>query len=103
MSQIDPASLFAATPSVTATRIALVLGLAHDLDVAVADISGAFLHAAVEQPFFVKPPVDHRKPGIVWKVKKYLYGDKRAPRGWQDHFETTLEPFFMQLWNSRSS
>ena len=36
---------------VTATRIALVLGLAHDLDVAVAVISGAFLHAAVEQPF----------------------------------------------------
>ena len=55
VSEIDPASLFAATPSVTATRIALVLGLAHDLDVAVADISGAFLHAAVEQPFYVKP------------------------------------------------
>ena len=36
VSEIDPASLFAATPSVTATRIALVLGLAHDLDVAVA-------------------------------------------------------------------
>ena len=65
-------------------------GLAHDVDMAVADISGAFLHAAVEQPFYVKPPVDYRKPGIVWKVKKYLYGDKRAPRGWQDHFETTM-------------
>ena len=82
--------VFAATPSVTTTRIALVMGLAHDVDMAVAEISGAFLHAAVEQPFYVKPPVDYRKPGIVWKVKKYLYGDKRAPRGWQDHFETTM-------------
>ena len=26
----------------------------------------------------------------MWKVKRYLYGDKRAPRGWQDHFETTI-------------
>ena len=46
-SQIDPASLFAATPSVTATRTALVLGLAHDVEMAVADIFGAFLHAVV--------------------------------------------------------
>ena len=67
-----------------------MLGLAHDVDMAVADISGAFLHAVVEQPFYVKPPIEYRKLGIVWKVKRYLYGDKRAPRGWQDHFETTM-------------
>ena len=24
------------------------------------------------------------------KVKRYLYGDKRAPRGWQDHLEKTM-------------
>ena len=48
-SQIDPASLFAATPSVTATRIALV-----------ADISGAFLHAVVEQPFYSRSTSNHQ-------------------------------------------
>ena len=47
----DPASLFAATPSVVATRIALVLGLAQDVEKAVADISGAFLHAVLEKHF----------------------------------------------------
>ena len=26
----------------------------------------------------------------MWKIKRYLYGDKRAPRGWQDHFEKTM-------------
>ena len=80
-SQADPASLFAATPSVGATRIALVLGLAQDVEMAVADISGAFLHAVLEKHFFVTPPVEYRKPGVVWKIKRYLYGDKRAPRG----------------------
>ena len=89
-SQADPASLFAATLSVVATRIELVLGLAQDVEMAVADISGAFLHAVLEKHFFVTPPAEYRKPGVVWKKKRYLYGDKRAPRGWQDHFEKTM-------------
>ena len=79
-------SLFAATPSVVATRIALVLGLAQDVEMAVADISGAFLHAVLEKLFFVTPPAEYRKPGVVRKIKRYLYGDKRAPRGCQDHY-----------------
>ena len=40
--------------------------------------------------FFVTPPAEYRKPCVVWKIKRYLYGDKRAPRGWQDHFEKTM-------------
>ena len=89
-SPADLASLFAAAPSVVATRIALVLGLALDVDMAVADISGASLHAVLEKPFFVTPPAEYRKPVVVWKIKRYLYCDKRAPRGWQDHFEKTM-------------
>ena len=73
-----------------ATRIALVLGLAQDVEVAVADISGAFLHAVLEKHFCVTPPAECRKPCFVWKTKRYLYGDKRAPRGWQDHVEKTM-------------
>ena len=60
-SHADPASLFAATPSVVATRIALVLGLAQDVEMAVADISGASLHAVLEKHFFVTPPAEYRK------------------------------------------
>ena len=88
--RVDSASLFAATPSVVATRIALVLGLAQDVEMAVADISGAFLHAVLEKHFFGIPPAEYRKPGVVWKIMRYLYGDKRAPREWQDHFEKTM-------------
>ena len=53
-----------------ATRIALVLGLAQDVEMAVADISGAFLHAMLEKHFFVTPPAEYRKPGVVWKIKR---------------------------------
>ena len=52
----------------------------------------------LEKHFFVTPPAEYRKPGVVWKRKRYLYGDKRAPRGWQDHFEKTmLELSFKRL------
>ena len=57
---------------------------------AVADISGAFFNAVLAKPFYVKPPIEYRKPGIVWRVKRCLGGDKRAPREWQNHFETTM-------------
>ena len=56
----------------------------------VADISGAFLHSVLEKHFFVTPLAEYRKPGVVWKIKRYLYGDKRAPRVWQDQFEKTM-------------
>ena len=89
-SQADPASLFAAAPSVVATRIALVVGLAQDVEMALESKSGDFLHAVLEKHFFVTPPVEHRKPGVVWKIKRHLHVDKRAPQEWQDHFEETM-------------
>ena len=46
--------------------------------------------AVLEKHFFVTPPAEYLKPGVVWKAKRCLYGDKRAPRGWQDHFEKTM-------------
>ena len=65
---------------------------------AVADISEAFLHAVLEKHFFVTPPAENRKPGVVWKIKRYLYGDKRVARAWQDHFvKTMLELCFVRL------
>ena len=69
-SRADPTSLFAAAPSVVATRIALVLFWHRTVEMAVADISGAFLHAVLEKHFFVTPPAEHRKPGVVWKIKR---------------------------------
>ena len=67
-----------------------MLGLAQDVEIPVVEISGAFLHAVLEKHFFVTPPAEYRKPGVVWKIKRYLYDDKRAPREWQDHFEKTM-------------
>ena len=44
----------------------------------------------LEKHFFVTPPAEYPKAGVVWKITRYLYGDIRTPRGWQDHFEKTI-------------
>ena len=43
--------------------------------------------------FFVTPPAEYRKPGVVWKIKRYLYGDKACATGVARSFEkkTMLE------------
>ena len=50
-SHTDLASLFAATSSVVATRISLVLGLAQDVEMAVADIFRCFSSCGVGATF----------------------------------------------------
>ena len=50
-SHTDPASLFAAAPSVVATRIALVLGLAQDVEMAVGGHFWSFSSCGVGETF----------------------------------------------------
>ena len=50
-SHADRASLFAAAPSVVATRNALVLGMAQDVEMAVADICWSFSSCSVGETF----------------------------------------------------
>ena len=57
------------------------------MEIAVADISRALLHAVLEKHFLVTRPAEYRKPDVVWKIKRCLNGDKLAPRVWQDHCE----------------
>ena len=78
-SHADPASLFAATPSVVATRIALVLGLAQDAEMAVADISGAFLHAVLEKRFFVTVT------SVSLGVRTWLFREEGSDTQRHDH------------------
>ena len=66
---------------------------------AVADISGAFSMLSLGEPHYVKRPVEFSKPGIVWRVKRYLHGDKRAP-WWPDHFEATTQNLIFVRWAS---
>ena len=55
------------------------------------DISSAFLQGnAIQRDVFVLPPKDIRKPGIVWKLKRCIYGLNDAPRAWYNKVKAEM-------------
>jgi len=56
------------------------------------DISAAFLQGKeIERDVYVLPPPEYKKPGIVWKLKKGLYGLREASRLWYEELLEDLE------------
>ena len=58
------------------------------------DVSTAFLHADLDEatPLFMWPPKEYYpQGGILWRLKKAMYGLKGAPRAWQENFASTLQ------------
>ena len=46
------------------------------------DIAAAFLQSVpIERDVFVRPPPERRVPGVIWKLKKTVYGLVDASRG----------------------
>ena len=79
---------FAATPTSVAMRLALQRGMARGWTIFTADISTAFLHAVLDEDdlVYVLPPTTDRRPGHVWRLWRALYGLRRAPQYFQEHF-----------------
>ena len=64
------------------------------------DVCTAFLHALIDTTLFVIPPKEYYpRGGVLWKLKKAMYGLKSAPKDWQDHFALilTTELAFVRL------
>ena len=90
--QLDLDSLFASTPSLVTLRVLLILALARNWTITLADVSTAFLHAAMTDEVFVWPPAEYypdRK--VLWRLNKAMYGLRQAPKLWQDHFAATMQ------------
>ena len=89
----DPDDTFASTPSLQTLKLMLTLSIAFDWDITCCDISTAFLHADISgEEIFVVPPAEYYpEGGIVWRLKKALYGLKNSPRLWQDHFAAVMK------------
>eukprot|EP00972_Heterocapsa_arctica_P049582 7297611-Heterocapsa_arctica.AAC.1 len=54
------------------------------------DVSTAFLHGALPEPAYVRPPPNFRRPGVVWRLGKALYGLRKSPQLFQEHFATRV-------------
>jgi hypothetical protein len=56
------------------------------------DVLNAFLSASIDENVYVRAPEGYEKMlGRVLKLKKALYGLKKAPQLWYNHLRTTLE------------
>eukprot|EP00972_Heterocapsa_arctica_P072105 10649872-Heterocapsa_arctica.AAC.1 len=61
------------------------------MEVVIGDVSTAFLHAELPEPVWVIPPPNMREPGMVWRLSKALYGLRKSPQLWQEHFATCMQ------------
>jgi Reverse transcriptase (RNA-dependent DNA polymerase) len=79
----------------------LSIGLSQGWSLHQLDVNNAFLHGDLEETVYMEQPpgfVNHVHPYHVCKLKKAIYGLKRAPRAWFSRLK-----FFFQILNFSSS
>ena len=92
--ELDPDTTFASTPALSTAKVLLSLAATNGWACRLGDVSTAFLHAELpeDENIYIQPPAEYySNPNIVWKLKKALYGLKKSPRHWQDHFSEVLQ------------
>ena len=64
-------------------RIQLALAVQNNWTMCSADVQAAFLQAvSLDREIFVKPVVEADNPGLLWKLKKPMYGLEDSGRLW---------------------
>ena len=97
---------YASTPVIYMLRILLILSLARGWAIRFFDVSTAFLHATIglTKPIFVWPPREfYPNGGLVWKLKKAMYGLRSSPRDWQTHLAQVLESLGLKRLQSHAN
>ena len=55
------------------------------------DFKNAYLQGEMlEREVYMEPPIEQKKPGKIWKLKKAVYGMNDAGRKWLFKVEDTL-------------
>ena len=58
------------------------------------DVKSAFLQGTpLNREVYMEPAVEYKKPGIVWKLKKTVYGLYDASRSWYFAVKKELSSF----------
>lgn len=79
--------LYAGTPPMAAIKyvISRACTKGAEKQLAVYDVSVAFFHADLPEGMliFVRPPLDQKRNGHVWRLKRAMYGTRAAAQAWQ--------------------
>ena len=78
-------------------KIFLALAANEELEIKNMDVKSAFLQGTpLDRNVFMEPPVEFKKEGIVWKLKKTVYGLYDASRSWYFAVKDQLKKFGMK-------
>eukprot|EP00972_Heterocapsa_arctica_P021650 3183509-Heterocapsa_arctica.AAC.1 len=63
-------------PTPIGQRLLLAIAAYHGWAVRLGGVATAFLHVKLDdgEVIYVNPPPGRRKPNVVWRLKKSLYG-----------------------------
>ena len=87
----DPDDTFASTPSLATLKLLLTLACTYNWFILAGDVSTAFLHALLNDDVFVIPPGEfYPHGGVLWKLRRAMYGLKQSPKAWQLHFASVM-------------
>lgn len=81
---------YAATLAGRSFRTLMAIAARFDLELIQYDAVNAFVNARLEKDVFMRMPPGYRKPGIILKLQKALYGLRESPLLWQKDFTATL-------------
>lgn len=72
-------------------RILLSIASHRNYHIHQMDVRGAFLYGRIDEQVYLTPPKGLKvKPGKVLKLTRSLYGLKKSPRYWYEHFNRTI-------------
>ena len=79
-------------------RMAFIITSTMGWKIQSLDITSAFLQGNdIERDVFLKPPLEASRDGLIWKLKRCIYGLNDALRAWYDRVrsEWVARPVFM--------
>ncbi|KAK9907798.1 hypothetical protein M0R45_000739 [Rubus argutus] len=88
---IDYTEVFAPVARWDTIRMVIALAVQRGWNIFQLDVKSAFLHGELTEEVFVDQPLGYEKKGEehkVYKLKKALYGLKKAPRAWYSRIES---------------
>ncbi|KAM1955170.1 hypothetical protein ACFX16_024756 [Malus domestica] len=92
--RIDYDEVFAPFARLETIRLLISLAAQNKWKIQQMDVKSAFLHEVLEEEVYIQQPSDYEIKGHedkVLKLKKALYGLKKAPRAWNSRIDKCFQ------------
>jgi len=88
---VDYQEVFAPVANLESIRIIMALAAKYNLELDQMDVTAAYLNGELVEELYMMPPDGVKiKPGHCWRLRRSLYGLKRAGRTWNKRLDQKL-------------